>query len=429
MKTQNHSNKHGGALLMAMLVMLAFSILAIGLFKLFQTDAVESVYVEQHRRAFWMAETGLERVMDRLALDQPFRNNPDLSVPYTVVDNAGAHSNTSYKIASITTSSVGATGSVYTVTVVGYAGTMNRRIQQTVLVRPGGPNALRATGGDIVIDSNVHIDGDVFVDEGDVTINAKENLSSQNPTGVDGYLIVSVGSVSGRGASRVDVIESPPPPQPSIDMTFWQPFLDGVTLDPNPNTNGLVDVDAIYITTGVSNYNYSATNSTMTTGKDLIIDGTASGTNGFHYLVSVTSIDFNHRSVVKDQTIIIVVGDVNFAQNVTFHNNCIVFATGDIYVEQSSDASGIGATLIAQGDVTFGQNMTFHGIIYAEGTVNVGQNSKIKGTIIADDGINIDSNAEITFDPNVFLNPLPGLNNVTAESNFTPLVWKEIAPE
>ena len=424
MKAQNNPKKNGGVLLMAMLVMLIFTTMAIGLFKLLDSDAVETVHVEHHRRALWMAEAGQEKVWDRLRNDVPFRDNPNLYLPYTVAYNQGSFSNASYKIETITSSSPGNTGSVYTITTVGYAGNMNRRIQQNTLVGPGGPNALRAKGGDVVIDSNVHIDGDVFVDSGDVTIQAKENLNSQYPTGIDGNLVVSAGNVDGRGAASVDIIEAPAQPQPSIDMTYWQPFLDGVTN--NANTNGLAGVSAVHITTAVSNYNYSAT---MQTDKGLTISGTASGLSGLHYLVSATSILFNNDTELMKQTAVVVDGDVTFDQKLTFHDNCIVFADGDIYVRQSSDAGGTGATLIATGDIKFEQNMVFHGIVYAEVTVDVGSNAEVTGTIIAGNGINIDSNAKITFDPDVFLNPLPGLNNVHTDVHLVPLNWTEIAPE
>lgn len=425
MKVKKNSNKVGGALVMAMMIMLIFTALAIGLFRLFQTDAVETIYVEQHRRAFWMAETGLEKVLDKMQHDTDFRNNPGSYVPYTVSFSEGTHTNDSYKIASITASSAGATGTLYTVEAVGYAGNLNRRIEQEVLARPGGPNALRATGGDIVVDSNVHIDGDVFVDEGDLTIDSKENLSSaKNPTGVDGFVVVVMGSVDGNGAATVDVIEAPPPPPPTIDMTFWQPFLNDVTN--NANTNGLAGVSALSLTTVKSNFNYGAT---MMGTNGITISGTVNDANNLHYMVSADGIIFDNWTVLESQTAIIVQGDVRFDQKLEFHNNCVVFATGDIYVRQSSDAGGLGATLIAQGDIELEQNMVFHGIIFAEGSVDVGQNAEVVGTIIADEGINIGSNVEITFDPDVFLNPLPGLSNVWSQASLFPGRWTELAPE
>jgi hypothetical protein len=428
MNVQQSRNKHGGILLMAMLMTLAFSILAIGLFKLFDTDAMETISVEHHRRAFWMAEAGLEEVMDRLVLDEFFRNNPGLDVPYTVNYSEGSFSNASYTIESVAISPVGGTGDVYSVVSRGDVGSMNRRLQMDILVRPGGPHALRSMRGNVEIDSNVYIDGDVFVDLGDVAIQSKENLNPNNPTGIDGFLVAG-GTVSGKGAGSVNTIQMSPPLQPSVDMGYWQPFLNNVNI--NPNTDGFFDyttsnyVDEVFISTGVSNYSYLGI---MQSGKKMEIDGTQSGTNNFHYLVSATGILFDNWITLRERTIIIADGDVTFDQHMETYNDCVVFATGDIYVRQASSASGVGATLIAMGDIELEQNAIFTGIIFAEGEVDIGSNAEITGTIIGGDGISLDSNVEVTFDPDVFLNPLPGINNVWSQANLAPLQWSEIAP-
>ena len=107
----------------------------------------------------------------------------------------------------------------------------------------------------------------------------------------------------------------------------------------------------------------------------------------------------------------IVDGDVRFDQNMETFSECIVFATGDIYVRQASSAEGVGATLIAMGNIEIEQNAVFQGIIFSEGEVDIGSNAEITGTIVGGNGIRLDSNVNVTFDPDVFLNPLPGLKN------------------
>ncbi|MBW2514688.1 MAG: hypothetical protein JRE21_08990, partial [Deltaproteobacteria bacterium] len=59
-------SKSGGVLLMAVLVMLAFSILVIGLYKMSATNAVEAVYQDHSNQAFWLAESGLQDAIQRL---------------------------------------------------------------------------------------------------------------------------------------------------------------------------------------------------------------------------------------------------------------------------------------------------------------------------------------------------------------------------
>jgi len=426
MKTQNDPSKNGGILLMAMLMVLLFSILTIGLYKLFDTDAMETVSVEHHRRAFWMAEMGLEKVVDRLAVDVPFRNSP---VSYTIYLANKSFSNASCVIESIT--SVLAplpvvTGRVYTVVSRGTVGGISRRIQQEILVRPGN-GALRSQQGNLRLASNDSVDGNIILDAGNLTVEAKESLNPNNPSGVDGYAIVG-GSVEGKYGDEVSVIEGPPPPPPKIDMTHWMPFLNGVTN--NANTNGLAGVSLINITTGVANYDYSDTATTMESDSSLKldIDGTASGLNGLHYFVSATSVIFHQSTELKDNTVVIVNGNITFDQNVTFGNNCTVFAFGDIYVRQSSDAGGTGVTLLARGNVTFDQNMVFHGFVLAGGKLAVGQNSSIEGSFNAIGDITIDQNVEITFNPDVFQKPMHGVDDVAGSVNLLPSNWMEIAP-
>jgi len=62
----NNTSKSGGALVMVMIVLLAFSVLSIGLFKLHETDALETVRIQQADQAFWVAEAGLQRALNNV---------------------------------------------------------------------------------------------------------------------------------------------------------------------------------------------------------------------------------------------------------------------------------------------------------------------------------------------------------------------------
>lgn len=430
MKTQTQSNKDGGILLMAMLIVLLFSALAVGLFKLQQVSAVETVSVEKHRRAFWMAEAGLEKAYDWFANNKNFRDDPDAFVPTALVTiTNGAHATDSFRISSVTTSPSGTTGTLYTVTAVGYSGNLNRRLQQTIVITPGGGGALSTysaiSGGDsdITLAANVYIDGDVYIEKGDLNTASKENLNSVNPTGIDGYAALQDGDLEGKGAASVDTIDAPMPPEPTIEMTYWQPYLDLAT--PLIPTNGLAGASNIFINVPALPYNFTI----MEGDTKLNISGTASGQNGFHYMVSATDTIFSQWLTLMDNTIIVVEGDVTFQQNFSYFQNCVIFATGDINIQQASDAGGTGVALIAQGDVNFAQNMTFHGLVYAEGTIDVGSNSEIIGSLKAKEGINIGSNTTIKEDDTVFLNPIPGVNNLNSSATLRKVAWSEIAPE
>ena len=79
--------REGGIILMAMFVMLVFVVLAIGLYKIRESDAVESVYVEQDTQAFWLAETGLADGALLIKHDENFRDIPWVTTQTNTVVN------------------------------------------------------------------------------------------------------------------------------------------------------------------------------------------------------------------------------------------------------------------------------------------------------------------------------------------------------
>ena len=428
MKTQRNNTNEGGILLMAMLVTLVFTTLSIGLFKLFQTDAVETVYVEQHRRALWLAEAGLEKAVDFISWNKTFRSNPNLYLPYTA-----ALSNDTYEIGTYTIKTVdivnqGTNGSIFTVTSVGYAGSLNRVIRQKIQVWNGGKYALFALGGNTQIDSNVEVNGDFYQVAGSANIDTKENLNKG--TGINGFVAAGDGgpddgNITGNGVKDILYVEVPIPTPPDIDTTIWvDQFLAAAYADSNAVsvvTNGYTSPLVLNLQT---NFNLA---SGMNFPSDQIIS--VFNDNNSNLLVNTGDITFDNWADIRQGSIIVADGDITFDQKVTLGKNTTIFATGSIYIRQASDSSVSGTTLLALGDIELAQQLIFKGIIFGKGKVTVGSNAEIEGTIIAGGGIEINSNAKILYNPDVFLNPLIGVNNVLDDANYKMGKWEEISPE
>lgn len=428
MKTQRKNRREGGVLLMAMLVMLVFTTLAIGLFKLFQTDAVETVYVEQHRRALWLAEAGLEKAIDFISWDKTFRSNPDLYLPYTAALSNGTSEIGTYTIKAVDIVNQGTNGSLFTVTSVGYAGSLNRVIQQQLQVFAGGKYALFAMGGDTQIDSNVEVNGDFYQLTGSANIDSKQNLNKG--TGINGFVAAGDGgpddgNITGNGVDDILYVEVPIPTPPSIDTTIW---VDGYIAAAYADSNAVSIVTNGYASPLVlnlqTNFNLA---SGMTFPSDQIIS--IFDSNNTNLLVNTGDITFDNWADIRDGSIIVADGDITFDQKVTLGKDTIIFATGSIYIKQASDSSISGTTLLALEDIELAQQLVFKGIIFGLGKVTVGSNAEVEGTIIAGDGIEINSNAKITYNPDVFLNPLIGVDNVLDDANYQMVGWREIAPE
>lgn len=428
MKTQRKNRREGGVLLMAMLVMLVFTTLAIGLFRLFQTAAVETVYVEQHRRALWLAEAGLEKAVDYISWDKNFRNNPNLYLPYSAAVSNGTQEIGTYTIKAVDIVNQGTNGSLFTVTSVGYAGNLNRVIQQQLQVFAGGKYALFALGGNTQIDSNVRVDGDFYQVSGTANIDSKENLNKG--TGINGFVAAGDGgpddgNITGNGVDDILYVEVPIPAPPSIDTTIWvDQFLAAAYADSNAVsvvTNGYASPLVLNLQT---NFNL-ASGMSFSSGQIISIFDS----DNTNLLVNTGDITFDNWADIREGSIIVADGDITFDQKVTLGKNTIIFATGSIYIKQASDSSISGTTLLALKDIELAQQLVFNGIIFGLGKVTVGSNAEIEGTIIGGDGIEINSNAKITYNPDVFLNPLIGVNNVLDDANYQMVGWKEIAPE
>lgn len=385
MKThQDHKTKAGGVLVMVMVVLVAFSILAISMFKLNDVDALEAVYVENAQRAFWMAESGLDHLIRDLTWNPSAR-----TVSHVVATNYNAMSYTG-KVAEVVNGPF-IDSKLFTIESVGVARDAVRTLRYQILTTPGADASIVLKGGDSSFDSNNDIYDPVIMFGG--TIDTGNNDTST----FHDYILGDANNITGGG--DVAGMAEPPFPfdEPTLDPSGYNAQVDAVVVDGSPpTTNG-------------NTITFHTANVSLTTpvpdGTTLIVPGT---------------IDFgnNHADIGSGVTIL-AGDDIFFPGHSDIDPNTLVYAKENIEFRTHSnaeDTSLIGVTLLtSNGDVTFKSHVTFEGLIFADnGTVYLGAGADIMGSIIG--GVGLDKSATgnagissvlIRYDPDVFMKDLP----------------------
>lgn len=423
--------KSGGVLVMAMIVMLTFSVLAIGLFKLFGTNSVEVVYAGQSKQAFWVAESGLQDAIQRLRYNTTFHasaeggtasfsssNNLDTArYDVTVTDTGGGNPIINFY--------------QFDVESVGWVRGMNRRVLQRIDTIPGYISAIMAPKN-INVAQNTLVKGPIAVmDGGTLTLDDKIP-PGQNEEGDYDIIILDDGSVVSRrsGAQEgkhYDVVDLPAPELPTM------PDFSGLlaTAQGQPE-NTATNLGNINLGGGMHYYNIPD----GITIESITGDGTIVNTGG---VILTPKSSVGDVDVVADVSIYSF-GDVNIGQKNDFSGDTLIYAADSIYFGDQSIASA-KSVLLADGDdgsgvgITMGGHSQFEGIIFADdGTVEIEQGSngsetRIEGTVISGEGVDVGQNSEIIFNRDMFNDDLFDLSNFFKKQVIvTKKTWVELAP-
>ena len=432
-KHKRDLSKSGGVLVMVVIVVLTFSVLAIGLFKLFGTNAVEVVYAGQSKQAFWVAESGLQDAVQRLRYDTGFHSiAAGGSATFSVSNNLGQ---ARYDV---TVSRTGGNPLIhynsFDVFSVGWVRGMNRQIKQEVSTIPGYIAAIMAPKN-INIAQNTLVDGPIAVmDGGTLTLNDKIP-PGQNEDGDFDIIILDDGSAISRrsGANEgkhYDIVDLPAPEMPTMpDFSdlFATATNETVITSTNVVNFGTIDLG------GITNYyNYPL-------GIE-IVSITGSGA-----IVNTGDINLTPKSNVGDVDVVANVsifsfGSVNIGQKNDFVGDTLIYAAGTVYFGDHSIASQ-KSVILADGKevsgmgITLGGHSQFQGIIFAdEGTVEIEQGSngsetRVEGTVISGEGVDLGQNSEVIFNREMFNDDLFDLSDFFEEQVIvTKSVWEEVAP-
>jgi hypothetical protein len=423
-KAKDQSSKAGGIFVMVMMVMLVFISLSAGLFKLKDTNAVESVQLDHTKQAFWHAETGLQDALQRLSLDSAFEASVRGSTAtYTASDG-------SYQV----TVTDNGSGSIllgqysYDIVSMGLKGNQNRRIRQVVDSSPG-PGGPITGGGDIKIGQNTTVGPGPITALPGATIEIDDKIPpGQNDSYDFDHIVLADGaSINEKQSGATEgehyaIVDMPPPNLPdmydaSADRTVAFALATnsatGVSLG-DIALGGVGTTQYYNVPNGITINTITGSGRIVNTGPITITP--KSNINDVDVVADVDIISFEYVNIGQKNDF---AGDATvYAESwIYFGDSSIALAKSALYAD-GHDASGMG--------ITMGGHSQFEGQIFAdEGDIIIQQGSngsetRIEGAVASGAGIDLGQNTEIVYNPD-FTDG--GNNTVVVTSN-----WKEIAP-
>ncbi len=435
-KNKNRDGKDGGVLLMALLVLVAFSVLAVGLQHLSTTTGLDAVHQDQSDRAFWIAESGLQDAVQRLRYDEVYRvatqggsstfavsnTTDDTHYDITVTDSGEGNLTIDYY--------------VFDIESVGWMGGMNRRIQQRVTTQPGYISAIMSPGN-INIDANTLVTGPIMVlDNGQIILDDKIPPGQDLAGDYDIVILDDDASINDKksGANQgedYDVVDLPVPDSlPSMpDFSSYK-----ATAELLPAVSGLVTQGVLNVVgemyfncpDGLTIQQITGSGTIVNTGDITIGDGNLGNTD------------------VSSDVAILSFDDIVVTKQSNLGNNILLYGYDTVYFGDSSYCPGNSALLadgnddgILNDDITMGGQSQFFGIVFAdEGNVVIqagsggDNNTRIEGTVIGGGDVDMNSNTEIMFNPDVFYGgDMFDLTSFFAtEVILTKKTWEELPP-
>lgn len=391
---KKNNNKSGGALLMAFVVLLAFSVLAIGMFKLHQTDAVEAVYVEQDNQAFWVAEAGAQRVLSKLRKDSGYRQN--------IIDN-----NFNSGSARVETGTVG--NGTYSALVWGDSSVSNfviesqgnvqgaaRRVQLISSISDIGEFTLIGLGGTLALngqnDGAPDIDGKIYQD-GPVDISDTGNMEATIFSTSEGYENITEDA-------KIDL---------QIDSSTYTPYFSIPTVA-TPSDES-IDLSTYGGTLAVN----SSIDPTNLVGTGTLI---VNGDQTFGKNVTIGS-DIN----------IYVSGNLYIDKNASLGDNVHIYVGGSVTVRKENGTvfgTGTGCSLLVKGNLAINKALEFQGLIFAEGKITSDKELTVSGMMIAGNGFDLKKSFGAVFNLGVI--PQGIMDNSVSSAYFVQSSeWTEIS--
>ena len=391
------ASKRSGAILGMMLVMvLALSLIGMGLLWLGRDNGVEVSRHVSMNRAFWAAESGIQHARAEL-----HAHPTSYTTPLTRESSNGW----SY-IARITPISPPLYSIVSTgIVMAGTADEMRRAVQENVTVIPAGwPDAFYYTlfggGGAMNIGKAATIVTGSVYQIGDVSF-------QKNPTITNGY-VYATGDVS--GFTKTDPPD-PSPQMPGFDATVYSNAIAVAASSTNttmPSSLGGV---------GTTNYVNGPVPITSLSGAGtLVVNGDV-------------SLNLNSGSSLASNVNIISNGQVTFAKDTQTGGSSIIYASNGFYFGKDCNLIATAVLISPQGvstDSSSAKNFTFTGAIYCGGQVVMDKNATITGAIVAEGGFDIKKTLVATWvDPSQLIGLQPPIG-IESEVNVNDVHWQQL---
>lgn len=388
----NAEGRSGAILGMALIMVLALSLIGWGLLNLGRTNAVEVTRTYNSDKAFWAAEAGIFHARAMLRGSSSFRASPQ------PLNNANPSYSVGTTIAAVISTNVFVLRSTGTV-----SGVEGMRIaEETVFAGEVPPAAfsyvLFGGDGDMWLRKNATIDGNVF-QNGDVNVIVPYTI-------MDGSLNV---------ASTND--------QTNIPANIPDPVPTFPVFDPGPTGAGYDQMIA-------DAADHGATNATFPLDLD-------SKTNLFKGSLIITN-------SIQGPGILAVSGDVRLRET-QLSNSVSIVAGGTLILECAPCIAGTNCLIYAQSgitaptkDVTLGvlnlltmgnagplfMTLSMTGTLYAAGAVDARKNLNVVGSVVAGQGIEVRKDCTVIY---TNLWPVPLLPGFKMDPPIvTNILWREI---
>jgi len=396
----NIKDEKGIALVLALILMLVLSVLAVAMVFLGTSETKFLVKERLSDSALYIADGGVEYAISELQEDLIYRGPTAYSVA-----NAGEFS--------VNVSTQGQPANHYVITSIGYVPNAanpqeTRTVTSIVNIVPGTPSFAVGARDGITVASNVTIKGDLRSD-GQIVLGSNVYIEPSSAGASDGSIYTSTGMASG------------------VDITgnlYMQPGREIKSRGPTNASQGGDTSD-----TGIYN------ESKIKSGSPLIVEGDTSGDTaplGSFSSVDLTELDameqvtYSEFTVISDPTFDLLSKVHKFEQGVRFDSNIEFLGQGTIWVtggsgtyglELASNVYGEGggyadANLIVSGgtwsgaDIMINSNVKINGLISGTTQVDANSNVDIIGVIESGGTIDVDANVTIQWGELSFQVPL-----------------------
>jgi len=396
----NIKDEKGIALVLALILMLVLSVLAVAMVFLGTSETKFLVKERLSDSALYIADGGVEYAISELQEDLIYRGPTAYSVA-----NAGEFS--------VNVSTQGQPANHYVITSIGYVPNAanpqeTRTVTSIVNIVPGTPSFAVGAKEGITVASNVTIKGDLRSD-GQIVLGSNVYIEPSSAGASDGSIYTSTGMASG------------------VDITgnlYMQPGREIKSRGPTNASQGGDTSD-----TGIYN------ESKIKSGSPLIVEEDTSGDTaplGSFSSVDLTELDameqvtYSEFTVISDPTFDLLSKVHKFEQGVRFDSNIEFLGQGTIWVtggsgtyglELASNVYGEGggyadANLIVSGgtwsgaDIMINSNVKINGLISGTTQVDANSNVDIIGVIESGGTIDVDANVTIQWGELSFQVPL-----------------------
>ncbi len=382
--------KSGAILGFVLIIVLALSLLGVGLLNLGGMNAVEVVRSYNLNKAFWAAEAGLFNARAKLRGDSTYRN---LEIFPSVFSNPGF----GYTVRVSSSDHVNF-GVVSTGVVQGAI----RIVQMSLRVEEGWPSAFNYSlfsGGQMKLGQNISVTG--TGESGNLYADAGYAGGSKEPVTNSSSIYDGVSGAYPEPSAAHEV--------PVLETAYYDLKIAGIGPS-SPSTYPAFLGGGTYFVNNSAGINIT---SSITGPGILVVNGPVS-------IASATA-------VIGDGITIIAQGILSIGTTSTLGSNDVFYSSTGISVAKDNTFSAGNSALITPGSIDIQKTFQFAGLIYAGGDIIMDKftgSAGITGCVVSDGDLTIKKDLNITYDASQLPSPfLPGFNSDVV---VTDGIWSQV---